>query len=322
MRLASGMTAAVLAVWAGLAGAAGPRLDCEKEWAFGTVPNHREVEHVFRLGNTGDAPLVVERIRVCCGATYALTAETIPAGGSADLRIRLSLAGRMGPQKKSIYVISNDPVAPYFQIQLTGTATAELQAIPDRIDFGNLDETAAAEQAARVTSVTGGVFQVTNAVASAGWMTVAWEPDASGTGGTVRVRTKPPLPPGALAGRVTLLTDLPDYPRLELPAGVRVDSEVVVVPPAILLRPGAGSGGVRYVALRRRGGKPFKLLDVETPEKGIRAEVSALGANGYRVAVSGIGAGAGLDGKFLTLHTDMAGMEEVEVPFRLEKESE
>jgi hypothetical protein len=103
-----------------------------------------------------------------------------------------------------------------------------------------------------------------------------------------------------------------------------VDSDVVVVPPAIVLRRAAATAGgaVRYVAIRRRGGKPFKLLAVETPVKTIRAEVTALGANGYRVAISGLGAAAGLDGTFLTLHTDMDGMEEVEVPFRLEKETE
>ena len=318
------IVAILLAAWAGLAWAAGPaRLACdERSWDFGTVANHQDVEHVFRLRNEGGAPVLIQRVRACCGATAALSSKIIPPGEAVELTVRLSLAGRLGAQKKSVYVISDDPVESCFPIQLSGTATAALVAFPPRFDFGNVDAGAGGERMARILSVTGGVFHVTNLSATVSWAAPRWEPDPSGTSGKLWVAIKPPLPEGALAGRVILLTDLPGYPRLDLPVAARQDSEVVVVPQALVLRGGAAGGATRYVAVRRRNGEPFRLLEVVTPEKEVIADVAPLGSNGYRVAISGIGAAPSLKGKAVMLHTDVKGMEEIEVPFIPENESE
>lgn len=307
--------AAILAGWACLAGASElPRLVCDPAWDVGAIPNNVKLARVMLLRNAGGAPLVIRRVRVCCGVAASLSTNVVPPGGMASLRLELDPAGRTGPLRKSVYLVSNDPAAPYFQLHLTGATTAELEAVPDRIDFGNIDETGAVERVIRVASATGAPFRVTRVTASVSWVACRWEPEAGGTGGVLRVRTVPPLPSGALAGRVALTTDRPSYPRLELTVGARVDSEVVVVPASIgLSREG---DAVRYLAIRRRGGQPFKLLDVELPRSGMKAEVSALGPDGYRVAVSGIGKPAGLEGRFLTLHTDLDGMEEIAVPFR------
>jgi hypothetical protein len=317
-------TMMILASWAGMAWGAGPaRLACDgRVWDFGTVANHQDVEHVFQLRNEGGTPLSIQRVRACCGATAALSSKIIPPGEAVELTVRLSLAGRLGAQKKSVYVISDDPVESCFPIQLSGTATAALVAFPPRLDFGPVAAAGGGELMARILSVTGGVFHVTNLSATASWAVPRWEPESNGTSGKLWVNIQPPLPEGALAGRVILLTDLPGYPRLDLPVLARLDSEVVVVPQALVLRGGAAGGATRYVAIQRRGGKPFQLLGVETPEKEITADVAPLGSNGYRVAISGIGAAAGLKGKVLTLRTDVKGMEEIEVPFIPENESE
>ena len=311
---AMGLTCAALA--------AQPRLTCaERAYTFGTVANIETVDHTFRLVNAGDAPLNIQRVRVCCGATADLSAQSIPAGGSADVRVHLSLAGRIGPQKKTIHVISDDPTEPYYELQLVGTATAEVEAVPSRVDFGDVDERAAVEKVVWLKATTGLTFQVTAVTTTVAWCRAEAIRGESNAGYRVMVRTVPPLPSGAATGRVVLRTDLHDYPRIELPVSARVDSDVVVVPHEILLKPTAGNTATetRYVALRRRGGKTFRVLEVETPRKDVRVETAPLGSFGYRFAVSGCDRPSELDGRFLTIHTDIPGLEEIDVPFRLER---
>ena len=314
-----------LSVWAGAGpgwAAGQPRLTCEaREYSFGEVANIQTVDHTFRLVNAGTAPLAIQRLRVCCGATADLSAQSIPPGGTVDLRVHLSLAGRVGPQKKSIHVISDDPVEPYFQLQLVGTATAEVEAVPSRVDFGDVDERAAVEQVVTLKARPGLAFQVTACTSTVAWCRVDVGRGASNAEYRVTVRTVPPLPSGAASGRIVLRTDLADYPRLELPVSARVDSDVVVVPREILLKAvgGAAGGGVRYVALRRRAGKAFRILEVETPSKELGVETAPLGTFGYRFAISGIDRAGALDGRFLTIPTDISGMEEIDVPFRLDR---
>ena len=303
-------------VWAG----GQPHLTCaERAYAFGEVANIQTVDHTFRLANTGDAPLTIQRMRVCCGATADLSAQTIPAGGTADVHVRLSLAGRTGPQKKSIHVISDDPAEPYFQLQLIGTATAEIEAIPSRVEFGDVNERAVVEQVVLLRASSGLTFKVTAVTSTVAWCRADYRRSEGDAGYRVAVRTVPPLPSGAASGRIVLSTDLHDYPRIELPVSARVDSDVVVVPREILLKAEAAGATTRYVALRRRAGKAFRILEVEAPRKDMRVETSPLGPFGYRFAVSGVDRPGELDGRFLTLHTDIPGMEEIDVPFRVER---
>jgi hypothetical protein len=53
------------------------------------------------------------------------------------------LAGRKGPQRKALYVASNDPREPYLQLRLLGTAVEALDVSPRHIDFGVLEQGAA-----------------------------------------------------------------------------------------------------------------------------------------------------------------------------------
>jgi hypothetical protein len=106
-----------------VANADGPRLACSAPlYDFGRADSTVNVSHVFLLTNTGDAPLSIKRVRVCCGATAMLGTNTIAAGTSTTLRVTLALDGKLGRVEKAIYVLSNDPVAPIFRLALTGEA--------------------------------------------------------------------------------------------------------------------------------------------------------------------------------------------------------
>lgn len=77
-------------------------------------------ERVFTIRNTGDEPLVLSRVRACCGSETSITRLEIPAGESAELRVRLVTRGKPGPIRRAAFIDSNDPATPELRIPLIG----------------------------------------------------------------------------------------------------------------------------------------------------------------------------------------------------------
>jgi hypothetical protein len=307
--------AAALAVLATAATAA-PRLACDAPvHDFGATENTEAVRHVFRLRNDGDAPLHVDRVRACCGAAAAISATNLAPGATAEVTVRLSLLGRSGPQRKSLFVVSDDPAQPFYRLQFTGTSISRIELTPDGVDFGALDERGAAERAVVVAARGDTGFRVTRAACSERAFAVRWRALEAGRRYEVRVATVPPLPSGFIRGTVRVETDLPGAPPLEFLATASVEGEWVVAPRVIAWpRAGGAEPLTRYVALRRRNGAPFRVLAAEPPSDALSVHVAPLGAHGYRLTVTGP-ATADVGGRSLTVHTDIHGLEELTVPF-------
>jgi hypothetical protein len=104
--------------------AAAPRIECrEPVHDFGSLCSTQIVTHTFRIGNAGDGDLSILSLRECCGATIQLADRLVAPGTSTALSVTLSLRGREGKQRKSFYVISDDPVQPYYRVALQGHVT-------------------------------------------------------------------------------------------------------------------------------------------------------------------------------------------------------
>jgi len=96
---------------ASVAECSGPRiLVAEPDYSFGRISNDRGVEHVFKVKNTGDRPLVITGVRTSCGCTAAMMeSSVIEPGGSGNLRVSFNPKGAKNPVTRSITVSSNDP---------------------------------------------------------------------------------------------------------------------------------------------------------------------------------------------------------------------
>lgn len=94
----------------------------EKNYSFGVVPSsqkHIEKEFVFK--NTGKSDLVIRKIRTTCGCTTASPEKTVlKPGESSSFKAVFTPGSRKGMQRKSIYVISNDPKNPEVRLMISG----------------------------------------------------------------------------------------------------------------------------------------------------------------------------------------------------------
>lgn len=87
----------------------GPAITFETtEHNFGDIKQGDVVEHTFKFTNTGNQPLIIERVDVTCGCTTpAWTKEPIMPGKTGTVTAKFNSAGKLGLQKKPITVHSN-----------------------------------------------------------------------------------------------------------------------------------------------------------------------------------------------------------------------
>jgi hypothetical protein len=81
-------------------------LDSSKD--FGKIAEGQKLEVAFRFKNTGDKPLVIERVQPSCGCTVAeQSKEPIAPGAEGQIRATFNSQGRTGINHKTLFVYAN-----------------------------------------------------------------------------------------------------------------------------------------------------------------------------------------------------------------------
>lgn len=78
------------------------------EYDFGTINEGQKVTHVYKIKNTGEAPLIIQSAQPSCGCTVPdWTKEPIPVGGSGFVKAEFDSNGKPGINNKTITVTAN-----------------------------------------------------------------------------------------------------------------------------------------------------------------------------------------------------------------------
>lgn len=81
-------------------------LDTVKD--MGTIAEGQKLEVSFRFKNSGDKPLVIERVTPTCGCTVAdPPKEPIAPGKEGEIKGVFDSNGRIGPNHKTLTVLAN-----------------------------------------------------------------------------------------------------------------------------------------------------------------------------------------------------------------------
>ncbi len=74
---------------------------------YGTIIQHSDGSRVFTFTNTGDAPLIISKVKTSCGCTVPeYSKEPILPGSKGELKIKYDTK-RLGAFTKTINVMSN-----------------------------------------------------------------------------------------------------------------------------------------------------------------------------------------------------------------------
>lgn len=89
-----------------------PRIEFDRtEFKGQSVIEGEKLTVKYTFKNTGGSDLIIEDVRASCGCTATSPKDkVIPPGGSSEISATFDSRGRMGKQRKTITVRSNDPV--------------------------------------------------------------------------------------------------------------------------------------------------------------------------------------------------------------------
>ena len=117
-----------------------PRIEFEApEYNVGEVWEGEKASHVFPFKNTGDAELVIEKVRTSCGCTAALVSKkNIKPGESGEIEATFNTKRYRGKQGKNIYVATNDPDNRNVKLRLEVTVKTAGHFQPRYLRFGRV----------------------------------------------------------------------------------------------------------------------------------------------------------------------------------------
>ncbi|MDW7645986.1 MAG: DUF1573 domain-containing protein [Desulfuromonadales bacterium] len=216
----------LVVLFSGLALAQEPRLRAETtNFRFGEIYQGQQLEHAFRLENTGNAPLLIERIRSSCGCTAALLSEyQIEPGQSAQLRVTFDSTRFRGPVVKTVYVYTNDPLHRVAQFYLRGQVTPELVLEPARADLGALEAGAVGEAAIVIGNVGPQNIAIQDIQTDLQDVRATLSSEMLQAGGSVTLHITVAAGEGAVKrkGYVVISTDSPYSPVVKVPVSFSV----------------------------------------------------------------------------------------------------
>lgn len=83
----------------------------KKEYDLGTLKFTSETKKVklkYMFKNTGNAPLIINRVQTSCGCTISeWTKKPVPSGAKGHVYAILDLKGKIGLIRKTLFVYSN-----------------------------------------------------------------------------------------------------------------------------------------------------------------------------------------------------------------------
>jgi Protein of unknown function (DUF1573) len=78
------------------------------EHDFGTIKEGDVVEYVYKIKNTGEAPLIIQSAQPSCGCTVPdWSKEPIPVNGEGFVKAKFDSKGKPNAQNKTITVTAN-----------------------------------------------------------------------------------------------------------------------------------------------------------------------------------------------------------------------
>ncbi|MBS3999215.1 MAG: DUF1573 domain-containing protein [Desulfobulbaceae bacterium] len=190
-----------------------------KNW--GTVaPADSPLKYDLVVKNTGNQNLKISNVRPTCGCTTApLEKDELKPNESTKIAITFNVAQNSGPVQKQIMIYSNDPVNPSINYTLMAEVVRPLTVSPsNHMSFRDLVVGGVGESTLKIKNTSNRNITMTDFNTTPSELTI----NLSGTkrlrpGEEIELKAKIlPLKTGNLNTRISIKTDHPDFPQLEI----------------------------------------------------------------------------------------------------------
>ncbi len=244
---------------------------------FGVVEPEDRPQYHFTFRNTGQADLVISKVKPSCGCTAVLLSdETIKPGGHGEIEVSLNPQGRRGKQELTVAVHSNAKNQSVVNLTLRGRIKATVTVSPERIFFGSVNNQEDHEKRIRVLDSGDERLRILRVETTSSLLTAEVLPLNSD--GLITHEVKVLLHSGASAGQfnetLTIHSNDAHRPRLEVSIEGNVLGPITVSPEHLFFGfVSSGEGTHREILLTKAGEATLQVLEVGHQSQFVSAKI-------------------------------------------------
>jgi len=292
---------------------------------LGSVDEGSKVDALVEFRNVGKKELVISQVRPSCTCLELERIEkNVQPGGRGSIAVTYDSTGMRGGQVHRLFIESNDPVSPLAVVEIGALAKpSNLLVSSRRIHFGEVDASLGATREIFVKDPGDASLDISEVLSDSKLLDVCLAGEAkpeieiNESVFPVLVTLRPGLPLGAFEGSVTIVSNHPKEPRLQIPVVAMVKGDIEVSPEALFLG-FAQEGQIlsKSVTLRACTPRVFAIESVCTSSDLFSVEISPKAVGREYVATVSLKdtAPAGLIKGEVHFHTDSPLQPTVAVP--------
>jgi hypothetical protein len=256
-----------------------PRIVFEKtELDLGKLAEGQPGKFAFAFHNEGQAELKILNVSKSCGCTKAdSTKPVLKPGEKAEIVGELDTHNRPGTQSKTVTVLSNDPLTPQVTLTFHAQVEQEIEIEPRYVNLGSVEmgdevtQTVTIHNRSKNPMRIKGIesnnaniqVRVTSPVADteAGKQGLESLPVVGDQPIVLEVRGQAGEQGGGFGAQITLTTDNPAKPRIDLSVYGRVNADILVYPQTVFFGlVQEGQTTTRTLTLESRTRTPFEIV--------------------------------------------------------------
>lgn len=234
---------------------------------FGKIPGDTKVTHRFKVTNIGKAPLNITRLNPSCGCTSTVLGKwTLAPEESTEIEVTFNPAGFRGVSRKSIQVVSDDPVQPNSTLTFQAEVVREIMLSTDSVFFQDVVRTGSRKASVKLTTGNDRPVKVLEVRApGAPYLSLATRPEGNDAWVDITLDGSG-IPAGKQVGldRVAVRTGNPRVPNLQIDVQWELRASVVADPIRVAWAGETAGKELRSpVSLKQVDNKPFRILSAK-----------------------------------------------------------
>jgi hypothetical protein len=245
----------------------------------------------------------------------------IEPGATGKIPVELATGTHVGRMTKTINVETNcEGEKKTVTLTMQGDVWQVIQLEPANVAFNRLEEQVETEKVLKIQSNVDAPLELADLASSNKTFVPTLREKVPGKIYELVVKAVPPFSPGANTGRITLKTNYPEKPTLEIHAYAFAPEIVEVTPPSITVPMGSLKPLKRKVQVKCHQGKPFKISNPQATQAGVKCQITELQPGKVYELVVDFPPGfkAAPTGERVTIKTDNEQMPLVNIPITMQ----
>lgn len=249
---------------------------------FGEVPHGTLCVHKFTITNIYDTPMQIIEVRKSCTCLdYVPMDKVLQPNETAEFTVTMNTAKFVGHNAQTFYVTFGPKYISTAVLRVSATSRTEVSLNPGAINFGTVPHGSRLSQSITVKySGRNRDWRITESVPTTGPLEVRFGetyrggPLRGGAEYAIEVTLKPTAAPGPISEQITLKTNDPNNPLIQIGVTGNIAAPLELSPHKVKLVAAVGSEPVTQRVLVRAA-KPFKIIAVDGAATDLSVELPA-----------------------------------------------